>query len=262
MWNNNNNNWGNNNRNQPPTQNQNQNRGGFGFNFNNAQPPAMYGNTALSMTESSSLVNKVMWFTSFSIVAAMAGAYIGAFTLNLRGFGGGSWILFLVLEIGLMFGAYALRERPGINFVMLYGFTFVTGLTISPIVNLLTSTGNAHILLQALGATAGLTIALSVYAWTTKRDFSGLAPYLFVALIGLLIVSLLNVFFHSAFIQYIIMYAGVLIFSFYLIFDVQRARKYQNTVGNAIALTIGIYLDILNLFLFLLQIIMSFQSND
>jgi modulator of FtsH protease len=186
---------------------------------------------------------------------------VGAFQLNLTGFGGGTWLLFLILEIGLMIGAYALRERPGINFVMLYGFTFVTGLAISPIINILTSAGYADIILQALGVTAGLTVALSAYAMTTKRDFSGLAPYLFVAVIGLIIVGVLNMFLHSAFLHTVYMYAGVLIFSFYLIFDVQRARKFQNTVGNAIAITIGIYLDILNLFLFILQILMSLQDN-
>ncbi len=249
MWNNNNNNnnWGN-----------NQGRGG-GFNFGGGNQPTAYGQ-ATSMADRSSLITKVMWFTTFSIVAAMAGAWVGAFQLNLRGFGGGTWILFLILEIGLMIGAYALREKPGINFIMLYGFTFVTGLAISPIVNILTTSGNGGILLQALGVTAGLTVALSVYAWTTKRDFSGLAPYLFVAVIGLIIVSLLNIFLHSALLQSVIMYAGVLIFSFYLIFDVQRSRKFENTVGNAIALTISIYLDILNLFLFILQILMYFRD--
>ncbi|MEI6042774.1 MAG: Bax inhibitor-1/YccA family protein [Chloroflexota bacterium] len=252
MWNNNNNNnWGNN------------QGGGWGGNRNpyggGASQPAVYSQ-ATSMTDRSSLVTKVMWFTSFSIIAAMAGAWTGAFQLKLTSFSGGTWILMLIAEIGLMIGAFALRERSGINFVMLYGFTFVTGLTISPIIHLLTDTGNGGIIIQALGATAGLTVALSFYAWTTKRDFSGFGPYLFVAVIGLVIVGLLNMFFHSAMLQSVIMYAGVLIFSFYLIFDVQRTKNFQNTVGNAIALTISIYLDILNLFLFILQILLSFRD--
>jgi len=246
MWNNNNNNWGNGN-----------NRGNNPF---GSSQPAVY-TQATSMADRSSLVTKVMWFTSFSIVSAMAGAWVGAFQLNLTGFRGGSWILVMIAEIGLMIGAYALREKPGINFALLYGFTFVTGLAISPIVNILTATGNADILLQALGVTAGITVALSAYALTTRRDFSGLAPYLFVAVIGLIIVSLLNLFFHSALLQSVIMYAGVLIFSFYLIFDVQKTKKFENTVGNAIAITISVYLDILNLFLYILQILMSFQRR-
>jgi modulator of FtsH protease len=252
MWNNNNNNnWGN---------NRGGNQGGWGNNPFGYNQPSVYGQ-ATSMADRSSLIQKVMVFTSFSVVAAMAGAWFGAFSLNLRSFGGGSWLLFLIAEIALMFGAYAMRERTGINFLLLYAFTFVTGLTISPIINLLTSTGNGGIILQALGVTGGLTLALGAYAWTTKRDFSGFGPYLFVAVIGLLVVGLLNIFLHSAFLYSLMMYAGVLIFSFYLIFDIQRAKKFQNTVGNAIAITIGVYLDIFNLFLYILQIIMSFQDN-
>ncbi len=234
------------------------NRGGWGNSNNNRQ--VTYA-PVTSIADRSSLITKVMWFTTFSIIAAIAGGWVGAFQLGLDRFGGGSYFIFLILEIALMIGAYAARETPGLNFVLLYSFTFVTGLAISPIVYILTETGNASILLQALGVTAGLTVALGMYAWTTKRDFSGLAPYLFIAVIGLIIVSLLNLFFHSALLQSLLMYAGVLIFSFYLIFDVQRSKKYQNTVGNAIALSISIYLDILNLFLYILQILISLQDN-
>jgi modulator of FtsH protease len=218
--------------------------------------------TQTSTLDRSSLIQKVMWFTSFSILSAAAGVFIGANGLHSAyNTSGGSSILWFILEIGLMIGAYALRERPGINFVMLYGFTFVTGVTIAPFMQLLTDAGYGGIILQALLITGALTFALGFYALTTKRDFSGLAPYLFVAVIGLMIVGILNIFLHSAILYSIFMYAGVLIFSFYLIFDVQQAKKYQNTVGNAIALTIGIYLDILNIFLFIIQILMSLQDN-
>ena len=116
--------------------------------------------------------------------------------------------------------------------------------------------------MEALFITAGLTLALAAYAWTTKRDFSGLAPYLFIAVIALVLVGVLNIFLHSAFLYTMYLYAGVVIFSFYLMFDVQRVRKYNDTVGNAIALTISIYLDILNLFLFILQILMELQGGN
>jgi FtsH-binding integral membrane protein len=52
----------------------------------------------------------------------------------------------------------------------------------------------------------------------------------------------------------------VVIFSFYMIFDVQRIKKYPDTVGNAVMLALGLYLNIFNLFLFILQILMSFRD--
>lgn len=246
MFNNNNNNpWGN-------------NRGGFGNQnqVGNGGYPAQYGQ--VSMAERSSLVQKVMTFTFFSIIAAVAGVWFGATTLNLQyNFSGGTFLLFFILEIGLMIGAMAAREVQGINFVLLYAFTFVTGLVISPTIGLLFNAGYSGIVYQALFITAGLTLALASYAYTTKRDFSGFAPYLFIAVIALVIVGILNIFLHSALLYTLYLYAGVVIFSFYLIFDVQRVRKQRDTVGNAIALTISIYLDILNLFLFILQILMQ-----
>lgn len=242
-----------------------QNQGGW-FNQNNnqrgmsayAQQQIGYGFGETSLAERSSLSAKVMTFTFFSILAAMAGTYVGA-AMNLS-FGAGSWILFMVVEIALIFATMALKDKTPINFFLLYGFAAVTGISISPLINVLFTAGLSGIVYQALGVTAGLVLALTFYAWTTKRDFSGFAPYLFVAVIGLMIVGILNIFLRSELLYSLYLYAGVLIFSFYMIFDVQQVKKYPDTVGNAIMLSIGIYLNIFNLFLFILQLFMS--NND
>lgn len=253
MWNNNNNNpWGGN------------RRGGFGGGWNNGGNgayPAQY--SQISMAERSSLAQKVMVFTFFSIISAIAGVWVGDNALHLQyNFSGGLFIIFFIAEIALMFGAMAAREVEGLNFALLYGFTFVTGLVISPTIGILINAGYSGIVYEALAITSGLVLALAAYAYTTKRDFSGLAPYLFVAVIALIIVGVLNIFIHSTFLYTLYLYAGVIIFSFYLMFDVQRTRKYRDTVGNAIALTISIYLDILNLFMFILQILMELQGGN
>jgi len=255
MWNNNSNNrggWGNQNQ----FTNQPQRAGGFG----NGQPGYAYGGTT-SLAERSSLSAKVMTFTFFSILAAMAGTFVGV-QLGLR-FGGGTWLLFMVVEIALIFAVNAFKDRMPLNFILLYSFAAITGLSISPLIGLLVGAGFSGIVYQALGITAGMTLALSFYAWTTKRDFSGIAPYLFVGVIGLMLVGLLNaLLFHSPILHMVYLYAGVIIFSFYMIFDVQQVKKYPDTVGNAVMLSIGIYLNIFNIFLFILQLLMSFQSND
>ncbi len=250
MWNNNQNN---NNRGGWGNQYSNQRQLGFG---NNQQG---MGYVETSVAERSSLSAKVMTFTFFSILAAMAGTFVGA-QMHLT-FGGGSWILFFILEIGLIFAAQAFRDKMPINFILLYSFAAVTGLSISPLIDLLFQAGLSGIVYQALGITAGMTLALSLYAWTTKRDFSGFAPYLFAGIIGLILVGLLNaLLFHSPILQMVYLYAGVVIFSFYMIFDVQRIKKYQDTVGNAVMLSLNLYLNIFNLFLFILQILMSFRD--
>ncbi len=250
MWNNNPNN---NNRGGWNNQYSNQRQGAFGNN------PQGLGYVETSVAERSSLSAKVMTFTFFSILAAMAGTFVGA-QMGLK-FGGGTWILFLVAEIGLIFAANAFKDKMPLNFILLYSFAAVTGLSISPLISLLFSAGYSDIVYQALGITAGMTIALSLYAWTTKRDFSGFAPYLFAGVIGLILVGLLNaLLFHSPILHMVYLYAGVIIFSFYMIFDVQRIKKYPDTVGNAVMLALGLYLNIFNLFLFILQILMSFRD--
>jgi FtsH-binding integral membrane protein len=252
MWNNNPNN---NNRGGWNNQYSNQRQVGFGNN------PQGLGYVETSVTERSSLAAKVMTFTFFSILAAMAGTFVGA-QMGLK-FGGGTWLLFFIAEIALIFAANAFKDKTPINFILLYSFAAVTGLSISPLISILFSAGYSDIVYQALGITAGITVALSLYAWTTKRDFSGFAPYLFAAVIGLILVGLLNaLLFHSTFLHMIYLYAGVVIFSFYMIFDVQRIKKYQDTVGNAIMLALNLYLNIFNLFLFILQILMSLQGRD
>ncbi len=256
MWNNNPNNnrgggWGQ----QQGYGNRRQGFGGMG-----QQPGQLGFATETSMAERSSLSAKVMAFTFFSILAAMAGTFVGT-QLNLS-FGGGTWLLFMIVEIALIFAVGAFRERTPINFILLYSFAAITGLSISPLINLLVNAGYSGIVYQALGITAGITFALTLYAWTTKRDFSGIGAYLFAGVIGLLIVGLLNgLIFHSSVLHMVYLFAGVIIFSFYMIFDVQQVKKYPDTIGNAVMLSIGIYLNIFNLFLFILQLLMSFQDN-
>ncbi len=244
--------------------NNNPNNGRGGWNqqpqagWGQQQPPYGYG--TISMAERSSLAAKVMTFTFFSVLAAMAGTFVGT-SLGLR-FGVGGYILVMVAEIAMIFGLYAFREKMPINFILLYGFAAVTGLSISPLIGLMLANGQSGIVYQALGITAGLTLALSAYSWTTKRDFSGIGPYLFAGLIALLIVGFLGFIFPLGGLVYeIYLYAGTVLFSFYLIYDVQRVKKVQDTVGNAIMLSIGIYLDIFNLFLFILRLLSYFNRN-
>src|SRR5256885_660069 len=88
-----------------------------------------------------------------------------------------------------------------------------------------------------IGKVMGL-LAFSLYAWTTKRDFSGLGDYLFFGVILLLIASVVGLFFGSFFstsiVGLVISVIGVAIFSGYILFYVQRAKNMADTMPNAI----------------------------
>ena len=111
----------------------------------------------------------------------------------------------------------------------------------------------------------GLTFgAMSIYGFTTKKDLSGWGNILFMALIGLIIASIANLFFANSTLYWIVTYAGILIFVGLTAYDTQKLKNmsYQisdeQTAGKwAIRGALSLYLDFINLFLLLLRLLGS-----
>jgi FtsH-binding integral membrane protein len=194
------------------------------------------------------LLGKVFGLLAFSLAFAAVGGLVGSQL-------GSSWMLpLIIVEFGLIFAVQGLRNREGINFVLLYAFAFVSGMTLGPILAAYVSAGMGTVVLEAAGTTGAMTVGLSIYALGTKRDLSGLQPYLFMGLIGLVGAMLLNMFVGGSALSGVLSWGGALLFSVLLVFEVNRIRYVPDTMGNAVVITLSIYLDILNLFLFLLRI--------
>ena len=197
---------------------------------------------------SGTLLGKVFALLSFSLAFAAVGGVVGAAL-------GPSWMLpLLLVEFGLIFAVQGLRNREGINLVLLYAFALVSGMTLGPIIMAYVGAGLGSVVLQAATMTAVMTVGLSVYALSTKRDLSGLQPYLFMGVIGLVGAMILNIFVGGGALSMAISWGGALIFSVLLVFEVNRIRYVPDTMGNAVVITLSIYLTIINLFLFLLRI--------
>ncbi len=195
------------------------------------------------------LLGKIFGLLAFSLAFASVGGYAGAQM-------GSGWLLPLfIAEIALIFAVQAMREREGINLILLYAFATVSGMTLGPLIESYISAGLGPVVLQAAGITGVMTVGLSAYALTTKRDLSGLRPFVFVALLGLFAAMILNIWVGGSALYGVISWAGALLFSVLLVFDVNRAKYMPDTMGNAVVLTLGIYLDIVNLFLFILRIL-------
>ncbi len=115
-----------------------------------------------------------------------------------------------------------------------------------------------NVVFQALFATAFAVFATAGIVFLTSIDFSFLGGFLFIALLMLVVMALLNIFvFRSRIFSLIRAYIGVIIFTLYLIFDFNRLEKMADdkTWGTAIDIAVNIYLDIINLFLDLLEIL-------
>ncbi|AYG67692.1 MULTISPECIES: Bax inhibitor-1/YccA family protein [unclassified Rhizobium] len=113
---------------------------------------------------------------------------------------------------------------------------------------------------QTFFVTAASFGALSLYGYTTKRDLSAMGSFLMMGLFGLIIASLVNIFLASSAMQFAISVIGVLIFAGLTAYDTQRIKEMYYTADDAtvagrkaIMGALSLYLDFINLFMFLLQ---------
>ncbi len=158
-----------------------------------------------------------------------------------------------ILEIALIFALGFVQDKPGVNLAVFALFSFISGLTLVPLLAIV-AVKNPAIIAQALAMTTIIFGIMSIYALKTKRDLGNMGTALFWSVIVIFVFGLLNMFlFKSPMLQFAIASAVVLIFSLYIAYDTQNIIKgrYSNPLMAAIAL----YLDVLNIFTALLQIL-------
>lgn len=217
-----------------------------------------HGSVDSSRAELMSFLKATYQLFAGSLLAATAGAYIGLDMVSTIA----SWYWGLViLELVLLFALFAVKHKPGINLAVLFGFTFISGLTITPLLSsILMMPAGASIVAQAFLMTSVAFGGISMFAMTTKRDFSGMGKMLFIALIILIVGSISNIFFQSPILQLGIAGVGALLFSAFILYDTQQIIKggFETPIEAAIAL----YLDFFNLFVSLLQLLGFLNSDD
>jgi FtsH-binding integral membrane protein len=110
---------------------------------------------------------------------------------------------------------------------------------------------------RTLFITAGSFAGLSLYGYTTKRDLSGMRGFLVMGLIGIILASIVNIFMQSAGLHFAVTVIGVLVFAGLTAYDTQEIKNSYYQAGNsehlAIMGALRLYLDFINLFIFLLQ---------
>jgi FtsH-binding integral membrane protein len=139
---------------------------------------------------------------------------------------------------------------------MFWGFAVLMGLSLSTI--FLVYTGGS--IAATFFATAGAFAGLSLYGYTTQRDLSGFGSFLIMGVIGLIIASVINMFLQSAALMWAVSFLGVLIFAGLTAYDTQRLKEQyaqlrgSEWAGKAVVMgALSLYLDFINMFLFLLR---------
>lgn len=208
-----------------------------------------------SGTERATLVRRTYGLVFLSIIVTVLGAAF-AFTQPrlMAAVIQHPFITFFAMFIPLIMAQRAAREFPK-NLILTFLFTFIEGIYIAPFLAIAEQNSPG-----VVGQAAVLTLAafgvLSLYAVMSKRDFSAWGSFFVVGLVVLIIASLINMFVASAAAALWIAAVGVLIFAGLLVFDTWRiVRSGQYGQDDYVLAAVAIYLDLLNMFLFILSLL-------
>jgi FtsH-binding integral membrane protein len=170
----------------------------------------------------------------------------------------GSWILFLFAQLGLGIGIQALMPRLSATFALGLFFVFAAtmGVTVGVIVSFYTV---PSVITSFFGASA-MFGAAAIYGATTKRSLNSIGGFLFMGMIGLLVASVVNIWLASSAAGWVIALIGVVIFTVYTAYDVQKISygDYAASLGSvekaSVLGAIHLYINFVNIFLFLLRL--------
>jgi FtsH-binding integral membrane protein len=190
------------------------------------------------------------WLLALSMLPTVLGAWLGV-QMHFSLFAGSpilSFIAFLAIAFGFFYGIER-TKNSGLGVVLLLGFTFFMGLMLSRMIgHILHFANGPQLIMTAFGGTAVVFAAMASIATTSKRDFSGMSSWLFAGVIVILLAGVAK-----------ISLVAVVIFSAYILFDLQRIINGGET--NYISATLAIYLDVYNVFVNLLALLGIFGGE-
>ena len=232
------------------------------FDNNNYNNYNSYGADTRSLATKVSAVMKRVYFKM--TLGLLVSAFVAMWCSDSAAYWGfmqsHSWAIWglLIAEVGLVIAITgAIRRLSSAAATgLFYLFAALNGVSLAPIFMIYTS----HSISVTFFVTAGTFAAMSIYGYFTSNDLSKMGSILFMALIGLIIASVVNLFLHSETMMWIITYAGVLIFVGLTAWDTQQIKNMAIQMDSASTgklATIGalnLYLDFINLFLYLLRI--------
>jgi FtsH-binding integral membrane protein len=209
---------------------------------------------AATLAPSSFLQRVFAWMFAGLLVTAGAAAIIGSSDALLTDITANPLLLIVlfIAQLGLVFAIAARADRmsPALATSLFLLYSATNGVIFALVFELYTSQS----IFTAFAVTAGMFGAMAVYGYVTKTDLSKLGSILFMALIGLILATIVNLFVANEALYWITTYAGVAIFAGLTAYDVQKIKQYEGGQGDAIRGALSLYLDFINMFLFLLRI--------
>ncbi len=205
------------------------------------------GRIAITRDESRAVFGQVMGLVALTLGFLALGAYIG------RDLSGAWGILAFIASFGCIFGLNiaSARGNEQLAVTLLFGLGLLLGLALGPVLSDYVAADPAAVW-QAAGATGGFVAALGAAGYATRRDLSSWYRVLFWALLGLIVFGLVALFVSIPNENLIWSVAGLVIFGGYTVLDFNRLRRAGQE--EAVPIASSIFLDVLNIFLFFLQL--------
>jgi uncharacterized protein len=203
------------------------------------------------------LQHAFLWmFLGLLVTAAVA--FVVQSNERLLSFGNGAYFLLFIGQIALVVAITGAINRISASMALALFFVYAAtlGVTMGVIVSYYTTASVATAFVSA----SAMFGAAAVYGVVTKRSLANLGGYLFMALIGLLVAIVVNIFVGSSTLGFVISIGGVLLFTVLTAYDVQRiqAGAFAAATGSmekaAVVGALSLYLDFINLFLFMLRL--------
>jgi uncharacterized protein len=199
------------------------------------------------------------WMCAGLVITAATAWYIAASPAIVRALVSNRLLFWglLIAQLGIVFVLSARVQKLAASTASLLFILYsaVTGVTLSLV--LLAFTGES--VATTFLVTAGMFGGLAVYGTTTKRSLAGYGQFLFMGLLGVVLASIVGLFWHSDAFQFVLSVIGVLVFSGLVAYDAQRLKVMAlgtpagQTSSYAIVGALALYLDFTNLFLFVLR---------
>jgi modulator of FtsH protease len=176
------------------------------------------------------------------------------------GLGQGAALILTLVGFGLLFVVNRTADSSK-GLLAIFAFTGVMGASLGPMLNFyLAMPGGPALVLQALAGTAVVFFGLSAYALTTRKDFSFMGGFLMIGLIVAVVAMIANIFLAIPALSLTISAAVVMIMSGLILFDTSRIINGGET--NYIRATVGLYLNIYNLFIHILHLLTALSGDD
>jgi modulator of FtsH protease len=215
---------------------------------------------AVSGEERNKVLRNTYWLLSLTMIPTVLGAWIGVQTgIMLAMSPGISLMVFLAGAFGLMFAVEKYKNSAA-GVPILLAFTFFMGLMLSRLVGSVLGLNNgASLVMLAFAGTGGVFFGMATLSTVIKRDLSSMGKFMFIGMIMVLIAAIANIFLQSSALMIALSVIVIGISSAFILYDLKRVRDGEET--NYISATLGVYVNLYNVFSNLLALLGIFGGE-